>query len=160
MTTEPHHPGVPSGTLKVPYEAADALKSYVYVYIDPRDEKPFYIGKGKADRLFSHLRLDPQPDDPSESKKVLRIAELRAAGVEPRIDLLCYGLSDPEASLVEAAAIDLIGRPPLTNIMAGTIPTASVASRRRMSSPCSPRSLSSFASPPFLSRSTGSTGAA
>jgi hypothetical protein len=119
MTTKPHHPGVPSGGLKVPYEAADALKSYVYVYIDPRDEKPFYIGKGKADRLFSHLRLDPQPDDPSESKKVLRIAELRAAGVEPRIDLLCYGLSDPEASLVEAAAIDLIGRPPLTNIMAG-----------------------------------------
>jgi hypothetical protein len=39
----------------------------------------------------------------------------------PRIDLLCYGLSDAEARSVEAVAIDLIGRPPLTNIMAGAL---------------------------------------
>jgi hypothetical protein len=105
--------------MKVPYEAGETLKSYVYVYIDPRDERPFYIGKGKGGRLFSHLRLIQQPDDPLESEKVRRIAELRAVDLEPRIDLVRYGLSDTEATLVEAVAIDLIGRPPLTNIMAG-----------------------------------------
>ena len=105
--------------MKVPGEVEDVFKSYVYVYIDPRDGKPFYIGKGKGDRLFSHLSLISHPDDPSEGQKVQRIAELKAAHLEPRIDLLCYGLSDAEARLVEAAAIDLIGRPPLTNLKAG-----------------------------------------
>lgn len=99
--------------MRVPIEVGDALASYVYVYIDPRNHQPFYVGKGKGNRLFSHL------DDQTESDKVRRIAELRAAGFEPQIDVLRYGLSDAEAALVEAAAIDLVGRPPLTNIVAG-----------------------------------------
>ena len=44
-------------------EVAAVLKSYVYVYIDPRDGKPFYIGKGKGGRLFAHL------DDRSECRE-------------------------------------------------------------------------------------------
>ena len=94
-------------------EVAEILKSYVYVYIDPRDKKPFYIGKGKNNRLFSHL------EDQSDSDKVIRIAQIRAEGMEPQIELLRYGLSDAEATLVEAAAIDLIGKHSLTNRMAG-----------------------------------------
>lgn len=94
-------------------EVAAGLGSYVYVYIDPRDGKPFYIGKGKGARLFSHL------DDRSESRKVARIDELRSLGLEPRIDLLRYGMTDTEAALVEAAAIDLIGKSDLTNVMSG-----------------------------------------
>lgn len=27
----------------------------VYLYIDPRDEQPFYVGKGQGDRALSHL---------------------------------------------------------------------------------------------------------
>jgi hypothetical protein len=99
--------------MRVPVEVGDALASYVYVYIDPRNGQAFYVGKGKGNRLFSHL------DDQTESEKVRRIAELRAAGVEPQIDVLRYGLSDTDAALVEAAAIDLIGRPPQTNVVAG-----------------------------------------
>lgn len=99
--------------MRVPVEVGDELASYVYVYIDPRNGQPFYVGKGKGSRLFSHL------DDQTESEKVRRIAEVRVAGLEPQIDVLRYGLSDADAALVEAAAIDLIGRPPLTNIVAG-----------------------------------------
>jgi len=99
--------------MKVTEEVAATLKSYVYIYIDPRNGEPFYIGKGKGNRLFSHL------DDQSDSEKVARIAEIRESGMEPRIDILRYGLTDSEAILVEAAAIDLIGRSRLTNRVLG-----------------------------------------
>lgn len=99
--------------MKMPDEVAATLGSYVYVYIDPRDGKPFYIGKGVGSRCFAHL------EDKTESEKVQRIAEIRAAGKEPLIDLLRYGLTDREAALVEAAAIDLIGKENLTNKVVG-----------------------------------------
>ena len=31
---------------------SEKLKFYVYCLIDPRDEKPFYIGKGKENIVF------------------------------------------------------------------------------------------------------------
>ena len=94
-------------------EVAAVLGSYVYVYIDPRNQAPFYIGKGVGNRAFAHL------EDRSETEKVQIIREIRAAGLEPRIDILRYGLSDAEAALVEASAIDLIGKEQLTNRVSG-----------------------------------------
>jgi hypothetical protein len=99
--------------MRLPDEIAETLKFYVYVYLDPRNGEPFYIGKGKGDRLFSHL------DEQSETKKVARIAEIRQSGKEPQIDILRYGLSESEATLAEAAAIDLIGKERLANIVSG-----------------------------------------
>src|SRR5688572_19445696 len=100
-------------TPKITSEVANLLKSYVYVYIDPRNGEPFYIGRGKGNRVFTHLfqRL--------ETDKVARIRDLRNSGNTPQIDILRYGLSDSEAQLVEAAAIDLIGKNRLTNRVAG-----------------------------------------
>lgn len=100
-------------TMKMPEEIAELLKSYVYIYIDPRNGEPFYIGKGKGNRIFAHL------DDHSENEKVARIAEIKRCGLEPQIDLLRYGLSESEARLVEAAAIDLLGKARLTNRVSG-----------------------------------------
>ncbi len=37
-------------------KVADQLKYYVYLYIDPRDSKTFYIGKGTGNRAFTHLK--------------------------------------------------------------------------------------------------------
>ena len=99
--------------MKMTREVSDLLKSYVYVYTDPRTKRPFYIGKGRGNRLFAHL------NDTSETKTVDRIAAIRKSGKEPQIDLLCYGLTDGGAALVEAAAIDLIGLSHLTNRIAG-----------------------------------------
>jgi hypothetical protein len=99
--------------MKVTPEVAAILKSYVYVYTDPRNGKPFYVGKGKGGRLFTHL------DDDTETDKTATIRAIRKAGKEPRIDILRYGLTDAEAALVEASAIDLVGLSRLTNRMSG-----------------------------------------
>jgi uncharacterized protein len=52
-------------------------------------------------------------------KKVARIAAIRKSGNEPRIDILRYGMTNDEASLVEAAVIDLVGISKLTNLVRG-----------------------------------------
>ncbi len=90
----------------------DALKYYVYAYIDPRDGKLFYVGKGRGGRALAHLGTG----DPRKAR-ILR--ELRRGGLKPRIDILRYGLSEKEALLIEAAAIDLLGVPQLTNRVRG-----------------------------------------
>ena len=95
-------------------KAKEELKHYVYVYIDPRNNKPFYIGEGQGNRAFDHL------EDKTDSEKVKRIAEIRKHKKQPIIQILTYGFEDKETALmVEAAAIDLIGVENLTNQVRG-----------------------------------------
>lgn len=91
----------------------EEIKYYVYAYFDPDTKKAFYIGKGKDDRCFQHL------DDQSESKKVEKITELKNKNKRPVIELLRYGLTDDEASLLEATLIDFVGLEKLTNAKRG-----------------------------------------
>ena len=98
---------------KFPPEVASKLKSYVYLYSDPRDGRPFYVGKGKGKRVFNHL------EEKSETKKVKKINQLRKARLEPKIEILRFGLGDSQAKLLEAAIIDLIGLKNLTNEVRG-----------------------------------------
>jgi hypothetical protein len=95
-------------------EVADRLGYYVYLYVDPRDGKPFYVGKGRGGRALSHL------SEEAESRKCERIAQLRAEGKEPHIDILAHGLRDEETAFrIEAAVIDLFGLDALTNNVRG-----------------------------------------
>lgn len=98
---------------RFPLELHSRLESYVYLYTDPRNGEPFYVGKGRGDRAFAHLR------ETGEKEKRLRIEAIHASGQQPQIDVLCYGLSEVNAALVEAAAIALLGRPPLLNLVGG-----------------------------------------
>lgn len=91
------------------HNSIEALKYYVYVYSDPDTKKPFYVGKGKGNRVFSHL------NNKSESEKAQKINEIQEKGKTPIIEILAHDLDKETAFKVEAAAIDLIGIKNLTN---------------------------------------------
>jgi len=94
-------------------EICERLAWYVYAYVDPRDGAVFYIGKGKGNRVFSHLH------EGTETKKNARIAAIADSGTQPQVDILVHGLSENEALRVEAVCIDIIGLDNLTNLISG-----------------------------------------
>jgi hypothetical protein len=92
----------------------DKIKYYVYLYIDPRNEQIFYVGKGRGNRAFSHLK------EKSKSEKNLRISDIQKDGLQPKIEILVHGLEDEStARKIEASIIDLLGIDNLTNIQSG-----------------------------------------
>lgn len=92
----------------------EKLKYYVYLYIDPRDNAIFYVGKGNGNRAFAHL------NEESDKEKVKRIRDIKKDGLQPRIEILIHGIEDDEtAKRIEASIIDLIGIDSLTNLQRG-----------------------------------------
>lgn len=103
-------PGFPPGV-------AEKLRTYVYRLIDPRNGETFYVGKGKGDRVFAHIRLDRGLKADDFDNKVKRIREIRAAGLEVGHVIHRHGLDEKTALEVEAALIDAY--PGLTNVAVG-----------------------------------------
>ncbi len=99
-----------------PSEVIDQLRTYVYRLIDPRNGETFYVGKGKGNRVFAHIRAEIATDDPSD--KLKRIRDIRAAGFEVSHVIHRHGLDDKTAFEVEAALIDAY--PGLTNEAPGS----------------------------------------
>jgi len=100
--------------ITIPREVAHRLGYYVYLYVDPRTGKPFYVGKGRNGRVLAHL------SEQGESRKTQTIAELRRLALAPRFEILAHGLPDEDTALrIEAAVIDLLGFGELTNIVRG-----------------------------------------
>jgi len=96
-----------------PSQIQDKIKFYVYLYIDPRNDEIFYVGKGQGNRAFSHLRKK------TTSAKNLRIRDIQSDGFQPRIEVLVHGLDDSTSRKIEASIIDLLGIDNLTNIQNG-----------------------------------------
>jgi len=44
-------------------KAKERLRHYVYLYIDPRDDKVFYVGKGKGKPLLRPRSARRQADE-------------------------------------------------------------------------------------------------
>lgn len=64
---------------------------YVYALIDPRNDMPFYIGKGTGKRAMTHLWDMSRSDNIHKENK---IAAIREAGLEPRIEYLAENIID------------------------------------------------------------------
>jgi len=100
--------------MKLSTEILKEMKYYVYLLSDPIDNEIFYVGKGKGNRVFSHL------SDKKENPKTRKIKEIRSKGREPKIEFLVHGVEDElTIKKIEAAIIDLIGKNKLTNQVGG-----------------------------------------
>lgn len=106
----------------------EKLGFYVYALFDPRNPQvPFYIGKGKGNRIFSHMKgakisqSDVEVDQKMDLiKQILR----RKSPAFNQVDhvIIRHGLSESEALLLESSLIGLINyiRPDsLKNIISG-----------------------------------------
>lgn len=105
-----------SATLRdeIPYDVAEKLGRYVYLYVNPDDKKIFYVGKGIRQRALSHLSHE------AETRKVEIIRALAAEGKKPIIEILAHNLPDDETALrIESAVIDVLGLDSLTNLVRG-----------------------------------------
>ena len=96
----------------------EKLGSYVYLLIDPRNNKIFYVGKGKGNRINQHL-LGALDDNTKETEKIKRIKEIQNAKLEVKHTVLRHELTDKEALEVESAVIDVLWKDKLTNIVKG-----------------------------------------
>jgi len=96
---------------------------YVYMLVDSRDNKPFYIGKGTGFRYEAHVNEanKTSDDDSKESDKLKRIKEIEKNGGQVKHFIVRWNLTEQEAFAVEAALIDYskyLGYE-LTNIQSG-----------------------------------------
>ena len=103
----------------MPREVAERIGPYyVYVLVDPRDDSIFYVGKGTDRRLLDHGdEALLEVESGARSSKVASIREIRAVGLEPRIDVVRHGLCEEQAFHVEGALIDCLDD--LTNVNKG-----------------------------------------
>ena len=102
-----------------PREVIDEIKFYVYRLIDPRNGVTFYVGKGKGNRVFQHMKgalSDKETDHIND--KIQTIREINAAGLDVIHVIHRHGMDEDIALEVEAAVIDAY--PEATNIMGGT----------------------------------------
>jgi len=87
---------------------------YVYVYSDPDTRRPFYVGKGRNDRVLQHLK---HPD--KKTDKGRKILEIQKRGKMPVIEIVNFGLAEDAAFAAEAAMISYLGTNTLTNLREG-----------------------------------------
>jgi len=90
------------------YKQENKIMYYVYQLVDPRNNKPFYIGKGKGRRATTHLWEIPETRNEYKENK---IADIRNSGFEPRIEYIAENIIDEDlAYTIEATLIKKYGR--------------------------------------------------
>ena len=82
------------------------LGYYVYRLVDPRNGQTFYVGKGKNNRVFAHIKESLinfngesylEEDEDETSAKIQQIREIKQAGLNVIIFVHRWGLQENEA---------------------------------------------------------------
>lgn len=82
---------------------SEQLQDYIYRYEDPQTNLVFYVGRGKGNRVFSHLfEADANVSGPKTDK----IRQIWNAGNDVNIVIHRHGLSEEQAILAEQVLID------------------------------------------------------
>lgn len=103
-----------------PPGVAEHLKWYVYRLIDPRNGETFYVGKGKGDRIFQHVKgaLSADQNEDGADLKSRRINTITGAGLDVAHVIHRHNIENEQVALqIEAALIDAY--PGLTNKVGG-----------------------------------------
>ena len=103
--------------LKFSTDISGRLRTYVYRLIDPRNGETFYVGKGKNNRVFAHIRAEADLEGDELNNKIERIRAIRVAGFKVGHVIHRHGMSEKTALEVEAALLDAY--PGLTNVARG-----------------------------------------
>ena len=99
------------------------IANYVYVLVDPRNNKIFYVGKGQGNRVFEHAKNAIEGD--RKSLKLDYIRDILEDHKEVRYYIVRHGLSEDVAFEIESTLIDFLSYPDfnlesvLTNEVAG-----------------------------------------
>ena len=77
----------------------EALAYYVYALVDPRDNRIFYIGKGKGNRAFQHMKDSLNEKDQSLKLDIIR--SIIKEGKQVNLYILRHNLTEETAFIVE-----------------------------------------------------------
>jgi len=110
--------GVEPFGLAFPPGVAARLGWYVYLLAEPGSDRPCFVGRGRGDRCFDHVRAARvEPASTGQDRRAKKfpaldlIRRIEAAEGPVRVEILRYGLSADEARLVAAAVTDALGLP-------------------------------------------------
>ena len=84
----------------------EELKYYVYILIDPRDNKIFYVGKGYGNRVFFHI--NEAIFNPIGTEKLEIIRAIKLENLKVKHFIVRHGIEENEALIVESVLIDFL----------------------------------------------------
>ena len=103
-----------------PLEVAERLRWYVYRLIDPRNGETFYVGKGRGNRVFEHVKrnVTADPDEDEIDLKIQRIIDIGKANLPVLHVIHRHNIENEEIAYeIEAALIEAY--PGLSNKVSG-----------------------------------------